>query len=196
MASSELLVVENKLKAPPISKLDAFQQLSAIRTLILKITVITGWNVPQAEMIDILSDQFLKLILERYAWINVLEIEYAFRNHGTRVKDWGKEMNLGLITNVLDSYLDRMSEIVENAHKTSPIESEEHIFTDEEMDNEIRGKIQAFLDYKHEGKKTPLWLDHWAEILVKDGFIKEPEQAEDFLRHCMDKNIKKLYVKD
>ena len=129
MVSSELSVIENKFQAPPISKLDPYQRLSTIRALILKINVITGWTVPHSEMMTILVDQFLKLILERYGWINVIEVEYAFRNYGTKVKDWGKEMNLSLITEVLDHYQTSTSEIVEYAHKASPIESEMHIWT-------------------------------------------------------------------
>jgi len=195
MASTELSVIENKFQAPPISKLDPYQRLSAVRALILKITVITGWNVPHSEMMTILVDQFLKLILERYAWINVVEVEYAFRNHGTKIKDWGKEMNLSLITEVLDSYIDSTSEIVEYAHKTAQNDPQGHVWTDEEMDNEIRGKIQAFLDYKWDGKKNPLWLEHWGEILIKDGFIKDITQVEGFLDYLITKQIKTLYEK-
>jgi hypothetical protein len=196
MASTELAVIENKFKAPPIASLDQFTQITAVRALVLKITVITGWAVPHSDMMTILVDQFLKLILERYKWINAVEIEFAFRNHGTKIKDWGKEMNLSLITEVLDSYVTSTSEIVEYAHKTAPIASESHIWTDEDFDNDFRAKIQNYLGFRWEGKDQALWLDHWAEVLVKDGFIKNQENALDFINWCLENEIKTLYVRN
>lgn len=173
--------------------LDPAQRLSAIRYLILEISVITGWNVPQAEVKNILVQEFEKLILENYPILNVNEIGLAFRRYGTKIKDWGKEMNLSLITSVLDSYWDERSETKKSAVLEPLNASGERILTDEEMDNEIRCQIQAFLNYKWQGKKNPLWMKSWSEILVKDGFIKKIEQTEEFFRYCLTNKIKKIY---
>lgn len=181
--------------APPIYNLDPVQRLTAIKYLILEISVITGWPVPQAEVKNILVKEFEHLILESFPLINVQEIGLAFRKYGTRIKDWGKEMNLSLITAVLDSYWDERSEAKKSANLEALNGSEERIMTEEEMDNEIRGKIQAYLTYKWEGKKNPLWIPNWGEVLIKDGFIKEIEQVQDFFRFCLSNNIKTIYAK-
>lgn len=181
--------------APPIYNLDPVQRLTAIKYLILEISVITGWPVPQAEVKNILVKEFENLLMESFPLINVQEIGLAFRKYGTRIKDWGKEMNLSLITAVLDSYWEERTETKQSSNLGLLNQPETHIWTDEEMDNEIRGKIQAYLDYKWEGKKNPLWIEHWGEVLVKDGFIRDITQVDDFLSYLFEKQIKLIYEK-
>ena len=125
---------------------------------------------------------------------NVVEIEYAFRHYGTKIKDWGKEMNLSLITAVLDTYQGERSEIVEYARKSLPIASESHIWTDEDYDNEMRGKIEAYFQFRREGKKNPLWLKHWDDVLIKDGFISRAIERPNFIEQAL-KTRTKLYEK-
>lgn len=74
--------------------------------LLLKINVITGWIISENDTLqNILSDQFRKTLVEKYSELNPDEIEFAFRNNGTGIEDWGKEMNLNLIDKVLVGYL-------------------------------------------------------------------------------------------
>lgn len=80
-------------------------------TLLVKIHVITGWEIPQKELMDILIDQFTKKILESYPLINSDEIEYAFRNKPITIKEWGKAMNLSLIDEVIQPYIESRFEI-------------------------------------------------------------------------------------
>lgn len=75
------------------------------QTIILKIHAITGWTIPISEMMNILVDQFQQKLLETYANVTTKEIEYAFRNKGLDIKDWGKAMNLALIDEVMLPYL-------------------------------------------------------------------------------------------
>lgn len=145
-------------------------------------------------MMTVFADQFLKLLLESYPILNVVEVEYAFRHYGTKIKDWGKEMNLSLITAVLDTYWGERSEVVEYARKSLPIASESHIWTDDDFDNEMRGKIEAYFQFRKEGKKNPLWLNHWTEILIKDGFIKKASQKDAFFEWAL-KAKNNLYQK-
>ena len=80
--------------------------------LLLKIHYITGWVLPVAdEHMNVLEDQFRKKLTEAYASVNAEEVEYAFRNYGTLVKDWGKQMNLSLIDEVMIPYLSTRSEL-------------------------------------------------------------------------------------
>lgn len=72
---------------------------------IIKIHVITGWVIPSNELLITLVDQFEKHMFESYPTLNGDEVEYAFRTYGTTVKDWGKQMNLSLIDEVLAPYM-------------------------------------------------------------------------------------------
>lgn len=89
--------------------------------LLVKINAITGWIIPD-ESLEILVDQFRKKLTESYANCNPDEVEYAFRNYGTGVKDWGKQMNLSLIDEVMVPYLERRFELSRvEEQKTKPI---------------------------------------------------------------------------
>jgi len=79
--------------------------------LLAKIHVITGWIVPENELMNILVDQFEKKLYESYPTVNPDEVEFAFRTEGTKVKDWGKSMNLSLIDEVMYPYLSKRFEL-------------------------------------------------------------------------------------
>lgn len=101
------------------------------KALILKIFVITGWPIPVEEMQSILLDQFKKKIAESYGICNPDEVEYAFRQYGTDIEDWGKKMNLSFIDKVMIRYLKRRAELsILEEHKTPPrpgIENKENL---------------------------------------------------------------------
>ena len=123
------------------------------------------------------------------------EIEFAFRNYGAK-ENFGKELNLGFIKAVLDQYNGVYQEAQRYASETPQNAFKTQIFSDEDMDNEIRGKIQSYLGYLWEGKSNPLYLPHWSEVLIKDGFIRDAEQTEDFFKYCLTNQIKTIYVND
>lgn len=72
--------------------------------LCIRIATITGWILPN-ENIDVLFDQLAKYLVEMYPTLNHEEIEHAFRTKSSNVKDWGKNLNLSLFTEVLEPYL-------------------------------------------------------------------------------------------
>lgn len=80
------------------------------KALLAKISVITGWVLPVDEMLNILVDQFKKKMTESYATCNPEEVEYAFRNFACEVKDWGKQINLNMIDEVIRPYLEKRRE--------------------------------------------------------------------------------------
>jgi len=110
----------------------------AAYSLILKISAITGWTIPVSDQIlDILVDQFEKKLNESYRNVNVNEVEYAFRNRGIDVKDWGKALNLTIIDEIMVPYLDsrmELSKMEESLkHKTLLIDEKREL-TDEDWD--------------------------------------------------------------
>lgn len=105
------------------------EMLIAANAVILKIHAITGWSIPEPVYANILKDQFIKKMQEGYANTNVDELEYAFRTYGTTVKDWGKNMNLSLIDEVMIPYLQSRSEVskMEESKKPLAIENKENL---------------------------------------------------------------------
>jgi|GEM_PF-5507657 len=137
--------------------------------LILKIYAITGWTVPESTVLAILTDQFRKKMLESYALVNPDEVEYAFRNYGTTVQDWGKQMNLALIDQVMIPYLTRraeLSKVEEQAMEPDPIPAPEADLSAQAMEDwckELKGRImRGEIGYSF----MPLMPYYW---LVKNG---------------------------
>lgn len=79
--------------------------------LLLKISVVTGWILPEGGMLAVLEDQFTKYLVENYPMLNSDEVEYAFRNRDTGVRDWGKNLNLSLVDEVLLPYVAQRREL-------------------------------------------------------------------------------------
>lgn len=100
-------------------------QLSAhCKALVLKISVITGWSIPEnSEYITILTDQLMKKFADDYQDLNVDEFEYAMRAYGTHIKDWGKGLNLALIDDAICEYKGRrqhLSQMEEQNRQKEP----------------------------------------------------------------------------
>lgn len=189
------IILATRNTAPAVQKLDPYQLRSALAGLLIRASIITGWPLPKSEVYQILLDEFEKLLLESYPILNIKDLEYAFRHFGDE-KEYGKEMNLSLIKGVLIDYWVDRQEAVRNAKDKPENAFKEIIYSDEQMENEIRGKIEAFYQLKLKGVKEPLWLDFWAETLLKDGFIKDIDQADEFVKFCLDTNCPNIYKKD
>ncbi len=118
--------------------------------LLLKIHVITGWEVPQNEMMEILVDQFKKKITESYPMINCDEIEYAFRNKPLEIKEWGKAMNISLIDEVIQPYMATRFELskfeeqkkqIEHKPDIAQIEKEYQEFLQTDLGKQLNPKL-------------------------------------------------------
>lgn len=107
-------MVERKYAAPCFAKMSGEQLELAADNILMKLHVITGWQMPQNELFqDELARQLSLKLKESYPTVNIVEIEFAFRNN-TTVKDWGKNMNLALIDEVMIPYLNDRSEASES----------------------------------------------------------------------------------
>lgn len=139
----------------PFGKMNQTEVAGYSRALMIKIALITGWMVPEDQYQDILLDQFSKKMVESYPTINPDEVEFAFRSEGTTVKDWGKQMNLSLIDEVLIPYAEKrfsISKIEEQIKmKSLPMSAPKEDISDEGMDK--------------------FWED--TQVLVKKGFTIE-----------------------
>lgn len=131
--------------------------------------------------------------MESFPNLNVVEIEFAFRANAVEIKDWGKEANLSLITEVLNCYQYDRREEVQKPSESLRIASQSHILTDDDYDNEARAEIEAFYQYKRQGKKNPLKFDFWGELMVKDGILKRADQFDKFIEESLKNNKPAIY---
>lgn len=125
-----------KYASLPFGKMSADQRKLSSHAIILKIHAITGWIIPISEQIlDVLVEQFEKKLNESYQNVNQDEFEYAFRNKGIEVKDWGKALNLTMIDEVMIPYLERrfeLSRMEESMKSKSLMIDEKRELTDED----------------------------------------------------------------
>src|SRR5688572_6033180 len=140
----ELAVIRVKYAGLQFGKMQAQNLFAYANATLIKIHVITGWAIPREEILNVLLDQFIKKIKEGYSDTNPEEWEYAFRNYGTGVKDWGKSMNLSLIDEVMKPYMsDRKHlshEVEERKVEPPPIK----IMSQDELDNLLRSWTEEF----------------------------------------------------
>ncbi|MEP7111364.1 MAG: hypothetical protein ABI760_25435 [Ferruginibacter sp.] len=163
--------------------------------LLLKIHVITGWVIPASKLINILVDQFEKKLVEDYGMLNTEEIEYAFRKGGTMIKDWGKEMNLNLIDQVLSPYVDNRLQASANEEIRKSRPTVQKIYSDEEILNQRRGDIEQAFQAIKKGY-YPIHHCYFEEVLSRDGLLKEGETIADFFVRKLNSNAGNIYIAD
>ena len=189
-------VLNDRDSAPSFKKMQPGPRLTALNVLLVKISVITGWSVPSAEIKQILIDQWNKLITDRYSFLNPVEMESAFREFGTRVPDYGKEMNLSLFAGVLDLYTSKRQEAERSAsHKSEKVLKIDPM-TDEQLINEARGQIAFYYEQRKKGNNRPRIFPFWAEVLKMDGFIECEDDVEIFFNKCLENKKSLIYFKD
>lgn len=130
--TQENRMVELKYSAKNFGRMDEKERELAAHQLLLKIHAIRGWTIPVSELMDVLVSEFAKKLVESYENVNEDEVMYAFRNTSLDVKDWGKAMNLSLIDEVMQPYLERRFDISKVEEQIKPEEVHREL-TDEEM---------------------------------------------------------------
>jgi hypothetical protein len=187
------IILAKKYAAPRLETLNPVDLNTACRVLLLKIHVITGWVIPANELMIILVDQFSKKLSESYGMLNVEEIEYAFRNQGTIIEDWGKEMNLNLLDKVLIPYLNQRLQVsqMEERKKDPPVQK---VYTDQELDDLHRGDVEAFFQRCRSGIVPTGIPSYFKDILEKDGLLKDESVEVYFTRKLGDGSLN-IYTK-
>jgi hypothetical protein len=169
----------------PIGQLsEALIKLHAI-SLCVKISIITGWQIPADEDVkQILYQQLEKKMKEDYSNLNIQEIEYAMRKYGTEIKDWGKSINLSLIDTAVNPYFYKRSTVrqleeSQIVHKELP--STEEVLDDAEF---IKVAKDIFLKTKLTGLIPPKVYD---QLEGTEIILTKEEKGE--IRRKVVKNI-------
>lgn len=186
-------MVELKYRSKRIGEMTISEISKWSKALLLKIHVITGWTVPNgSEIMNILVDQFEKKLIETFGELNPDEIEYAFRQKGTIVEDYGKSMNLNLLDKILLPYLNErffISPVEENL-ATKP---KQKIFTQEELDNTAREDAERQYQIFLKGNELR-GLAINKPILEKDEMLLGDENVLDFFKRRKENGAKNIYV--
>lgn len=185
-------ILSLKYKGKRIGEMNEAEVSLWSKSLLLKIHVITGWVIPELELMTILVEQFQKKLIESYGNMNPEEIEYAFRNSGTTVKDWGKQMNLSLIDEVLIPYLSERLRLSHELEERNLPPTEQKIYTNDQLLNFHRMWTEEFYQRIRNGlvEQVP---DYSRNILVLDGVIKSKEDADVFFVQCLNCGYEKIY---
>ena len=191
LTNEENKMIQLKYAARKICELTEHELSIRVKALLLKINVITGWVLPSNEAVmTVLKDQFYKKVIEDYSNLNTEEIEYAFRQAGTTTKDWGKELNLSMIDEVLIPYSVKRFEVSRKEEDKVPPPPQK-IYTDQEILNQRRAEIEIAFQAMKRGY-FPIIHKYFSEVLKEDGFIKEENEMTDFFVKSI-ANVEKLY---
>lgn len=187
-------MVKLKYASPQIAALPENDLSIWVKSLLLKIHVITGWVLPSGEIMTILKDQFKKKLQEDYDMLNVEEIEYAFRQKGTAIEDWGKEVNLNLLDKVLVPYVIKRNDIsdIEQKNKRPP---EQKTYSDEDILNERRAEIEKAFQAMKQGY-YPIIHVYFEQVLLQDGLMEEGVTASEFFVKALGLNLDHIYVNE
>ena len=159
----EQKILQLKYSKPQIKFIGVSELQLHTQALLLKIHVITGWKLTDDEIkLNILEDQFIHKLKEDYGSVNVDEIEYAFRKYGKHFKEWGKELNLNLIDEVMDEYLKHRNIVSDLEERLlEPPKAEKP--TDEQILSDKRESIEEYYQDFLNGKKHSFkLLPHFA----------------------------------
>lgn len=136
----ESKIIELKYSGKTFGIMDDTERWNAAQALLVKIHAITGWSIPVSDLMNVLIDQFQQKLTEGYKNLTVNEVEYAFRNKGNDITDWGKAMNLSLFDEVMIPYLEKRFELsrVEESLKKPKMIEEKIGITQQEKDDWIK----------------------------------------------------------
>jgi hypothetical protein len=192
LTSEQQVILRKKYASSKIGKLNEVEFIVFSKKLLLQISVITGWALPTAEILNVLIDQFQKKLIEDYSGLNVDEIEYAFRR-ATNIEDWGKELNLNLIDKVLKPYKEERFEASKIEEQKAPI-PEKRPYDPNEVLNLYRSQIEEYFQALKKGY-NPIRHKYYEETLREDGMIPENENMDEFLVRKL-ATANNLYLKE
>jgi hypothetical protein len=135
---------------------------------------ITGWDIPETEFFDMFIEQFKLKMDESYRFLNMDEIEYAFRTY--KVEDYGKNFNLHIFIEVLSRYLADRKQVDEY----QDIQKEQIVIHNrvEQSDADLENELLEYSKRDYTGKKVYLLPPFLYDNLVKLSKIDLSESAK------------------
>lgn len=192
LTREECLVIQLKYEGARFRNMDSSDLSKWSKALLAKISVITGWVLPVDGLLSILIDQFQKKMTERYAYCTTEEVEYAFRMYGTTTKDWGKQINLSLIDEVMIPYLSKRSNLskIEEQKLELPAAEVKEDISDDGMEDWLREVRKQIKDNQTSVEFMPMVIFDWC---VKNGRLEKTNTEKmEFLIKAVEKRKAQL----
>lgn len=147
--------------------------------LILRISVITGWQAPEVmEYKNILVDQLKKKLVQDYYDLTVDEIEYAFRLYAHTVEDYGRGQTLVLFCKVVERYRKERSDAHKKLLDLPDSNTEFSLKTHVDWRGQIEENYQFFLFRSPFYQRSTLPFVY--DTLVEDGWIQKGYYKKKF----------------
>lgn len=161
--------------------------------LISVIHVITGWKLPDdAGYVKILCEELVLMLKEDFAMLNLSEVRLAFRKN-RKVQDWGKSMNLNLISEVLGGYCEERTRIGNEERKLIETPTIQVIYDDEQIQNQRRSEFENAYQSMRKGY-LPTIYDYYEELLVVDGIMDLGENLHEFISKQLNNKVESIYT--
>lgn len=202
LTDEEKGIIDLKYKSIQFGKMNDIELLNECQILLLRLSVITGWVIPQAELKNILIENLCKKMIESYLDVNVKEVEYAFRNKGTNIIDWGKNFSLTLLDQVMQPYIEKRFSVsdLEQRIKNPPVQI---IYTDEEILNQRREEIEKAFQAMKKGY-YPILHSYFFQVLKDDDLIETItnedgirfENISEFFVRKLNTQVENIYIKN
>lgn len=198
ISRDDLQVIELKYAEKRIDQMDNPELLTKAAECLFRIHVITGWSLPDDKSyIKVLTEELMLKLKEDFFMMNFAEITAAMRK-AVGKQDWGKNMNLELISGVLAAYCSERSRISTEEEKVSAKQPEQVVLTPEELDRKIddqrRGELEEAYQAIRKGY-NPLIFDYYEPLLRKDGIITGKENTEELITYLLFIDAGNIYLK-
>ena len=185
-------IIQAKYASKPICKMDPSELLTNSIISLKRIHVITGWVIPNdPDYVRILGEEFSLKLKEDFYMLNFDEIRLAYRKLIGR-QDWGKNMNLELLSDVLGAFCAERSRVSDEERKLRQVEPPQKIYTDEEINNQRRGEFEKAYQAMRQGH-LPIIYDYYEELLVLDGILPLGENLHEWISNQLNKGVECIF---
>lgn len=192
LGQADAEVVEAKYASKQICKMTKPELLTTAIISLKRIHVITGWVIPNdVDYVKILGEEFSYKLRESFDMLNFDEITLAFRKMVGR-QDWGKNMNLELLSGVLAAYCAERSRVSEDEMKMRQVNPPQKIYTEQEIMNLRRKEFEIAYQAIRNGY-NPLIYDYYEELLVLDGILPLGDNLHQWISTQVNDGVKMVY---
>ena len=150
-------ILKAKYSGLSFERMTADQLQTSASAIIAAIKILTGWNIPTGQSLDLLRGYLASELRKEYPTLTVKEIELAFRGHAGKVIEYGKDLNLSLFNKVMNLYFEERNEATTaESSEILRLEQDKVLSQLEEIKNVSRAAVQESYEDYLSGKFNPI----------------------------------------
>lgn len=196
LKTGELANLERALQTCLIAD-STLQEISQVLRLVMMKVGIRAANLPSEVETIVLFDH----IKENFGGNRIAEIKLAFDMAlGEKLDLEPKEISC--YENFSCAYFSKIMNAYRKWSKDEAraiireIPPEQKLYSDNELDDQQRGDIEAFYQRLLKGQIPYRIPEYFKGMLVKDGLMKQEDYIENFLSHRLNNGFKNIYVRE